>query len=194
MSEFSRESVYYDFETKAMNYPATYLQNPEGKPRRADLSPEMVNLLKLRAYLSQGDYPSASAMIEKLNTQLAGSTDYFLLARLYLLRYFHTNSVSQNPKVCHELLAQAAKYQQRSLNVHLETEVLICKYLAEADDHELTHNEDILARALRIATESDDLRAIIQVYLGYIYLYQTLLLPDLANRELQMLQEICKAK
>lgn len=191
MLENSLDLVYYNHERKALNFPSVFLKNLTKKNGSSSLSQDASDLLKLRAIMCLGDFGSAMELLARLNSLRIRSTDDFLLAKLHLLHYLTVSSACHNPRQNSDLLGKAKKHGKRTDSKILKCELLVTDCLDHMNENELTHSEDILHQAMILATETGRLDSVIQVHLGYIFLYHNQLLPDAANREIQMLQEIC---
>lgn len=194
MPEITQELVFYEQEHHAINFPSVFLKNLARKSSIPHLSSDAAGLLKLKAYLALGDFSSVLTQIKNLNSQKKQSYDDFLLAKLYLIHNQAVSSAIQNPKLAGELLGKAIIFGKRCNSKILQCEIITADCIAQMNEMELTHSEDILHQAMLLATESGWLDSVILVHLSYILLYHNQLLPDAANRELQMLQEICSAK
>lgn len=190
MTVIATEQTYYDNEFRAINFPISFLESLSTKSTLPHLSKDATNLLKLRAYLSLGDFGLALAQLKTLDNFCKQSYDDFLLAKLHLLHHYTVISAQQNPKLAGELLSKAKKYAKRYDSIMLQCELGTTECLAQMNDNELTHTEDCLHQAMLLAMETGRLEPVIQVHLSYIILYHNQLLPDSANRDLQILLEL----
>lgn len=194
MQDASLETVFISYENRATNFPGSFLKDL-GKNAKGDkLEPEAWQLLKAKALLSLGELKQAQLGIKALHNALDNNKMPFILAKLLLLEYVVINSSSQNRKLATEILSKAEKAARNAQNPLLDCDIMLAKCLAEASEYELTHNEDILNKAMRIATEADSVEGVIKVHLSSVMLYHYQQLPESANRELQMLFEICPAQ
>jgi len=194
MPDLPLDANFYDYENKALNFPGNLLKDLEANPVASRLEPEARELLKIRALIVLGKLEKAGCAIASLHRCMDKSASPFLLAKFLMLDYALINNVSQNHKKAAETLNKAEKVSKRANSQVLDCEIMITRCLAEASDYDLTFNEDILNKAMRIATKADSVECMIKVHLSAIILYHNQQLPDSANRELQMLQEICPAQ
>ncbi len=194
MPDLPFEAIFLDYDNRALNFPGNFLKDLEANPLANKLEPEARKLLKIRAMLSLGKLEKAGSEVNSLYRSMDKSASPFLLAKLLMLDYILINHISQNHKKAAETLNKAEKVSKRANSQVLDCEIMISRCLAEASQYDLTFNEDILNKAMRIATKADSVECMIKVHLSSIVLYHNQQLPDSANRELQMLQEICPSQ
>lgn len=194
MTNAYSEIVYFDYEQQALNFPVDFLKANASKVTLPEINRTATDLLKIKTAIALGDFGSAQAQLMKFDDKKVEQCDDFLKAKYLLHKYNIAMATNQNQKAACEILSKAIQFGKRSNSKLLQCELITTDVLARMSDNELTHSEDMLHEAMLIASESGNLQCVMSVHIAYIFLYHNQNLPDAANREIQMLKELCTIK
>jgi hypothetical protein len=153
MPEITQELVFYEQEHHAINFPSVFLKNLARKSSIPHLSSDAAGLLKLKAHLALEDFSSVLTQIKTLILKKNKATMTFCW-QSYILSTIKLLFCYPESQACRELLGKAIIFGKRCNSKILQCEIITADCIAQMNEMELTHSEDILHQAMLLATES----------------------------------------
>ncbi|HPF09033.1 MAG TPA: sigma-54 dependent transcriptional regulator [Candidatus Cloacimonadota bacterium] len=178
---------YYTYNSQALNTPNQFLDSVK-KTRRLQLIPDIaISLLEIKARIVLGELRKAKQLLKVVTPLIDQSQDHFYHGQMYLVENMLLSATSTALEQNIENLNLAEQSQKQCGSKALECEIIIARVQTNPVEMEITTCEDSLKLAMRLAMDADLPDLMIAVHLAYIQVYQSHQLPNLADREMQLL-------
>ncbi|MDY0150955.1 MAG: sigma 54-interacting transcriptional regulator [Candidatus Cloacimonas sp.] len=181
----------YELQHHAINEPLSYINNFVQTSRKLKKYPaDVMHLFLARANAVIGETNKAHSLLEELKTSLPKLNDEPLLGKFYLTQYSASTYSETNNPYTEDYFKQAEKHIKQSGSKALSCELKIATSQKVTSDLSLEMKEELLHSAMQDALEAGILDLQLEVHLSYCVLYLLNNLPEPANRELTLLQEL----
>lgn len=178
---------YYTYNSLALNTPNQFLKSRK-KTSKLQTIPEIaISLLEIKARIALGEIRRAKQLLKMLTPLIDRSQDHFYFGQRCLIENMLLTATSTALEQNAKNLNQAEQSQKQCGSKALECEIIIARIQTNPVEMEITTCEDSLKLAMRLALDADLPDLMIAVYLAYIQVYQSHQLPNLAEREMQLL-------
>ncbi len=183
------EDKFFEMESQAINSPREFISSLPHTKNNMQLPRVVISLNLVTAYLALGQYKKAQETLDQIKPELDKSMNHFCLCRYNLLQYQISSYSDTGKERAGKALEAAEKHWQLHRVPSLACMVLVAKCLSGMSDREITQSEDMLQEAMQAASECNYIELMLDVYIAYIQIYHMHNLPDMANRELMLIQE-----
>ncbi len=181
---------FYIYSSQATNSPKLFLSTIRELRKLQPLPVHAINLLEIKARILLGDMKQAGLLLEQARISPESALQSFYQAQLDLLEIMLISASSSSTDRIPEILSSAEQHLKQCGSKALECEILVAKANANPTEMDLTFFEDSLKQAVQLALDNDLPDLMISASLALIQVYQSHQLPNLAEREIQMLRSM----